>query len=170
METHSAATTGPMRRGLQWLKALFVCERAIPRDRTSHVSYLVILLLFLLVPFLVSLKPVSPRPLSLLGIPLPPGCPSRQLFNVECPGCGMTRSFVALTHGQWKLAWDYHRIGIVLYVYFAARVLAHAWFLVRPEAASHRVGEAVYNLTAWSMIVLLLGNWLFGICAGSNGG
>jgi hypothetical protein len=40
-----------------------------------------------------------------LEVQLPMTCVSRQFFGWDCPGCGLTRGFVALVHGQWKRAW-----------------------------------------------------------------
>jgi hypothetical protein len=46
--------------------------------------------------------------------PLPPTCMSRELFGLPCPGCGLTRSFVHLAHGDWSAAWRSHRLGWLL--------------------------------------------------------
>src|SRR5688572_15347237 len=45
------------------------------------------------------------------GLTLPPLCTSRLLFGIECPGCGLTRSFVALSSGDFASAWHYNRVG-----------------------------------------------------------
>src|SRR4051812_23577291 len=36
------------------------------------------------------------------GWAVPESCPSHFLLHVDCPGCGLTRSFVSLAHGQWR--------------------------------------------------------------------
>ena len=50
------------------------------------------------------------------GAPLSSPCLSRALFHVDCPFCGMTRSFVALAHGRLGAALDFHPAGPRLFV------------------------------------------------------
>src|SRR5215471_1193133 len=50
----------------------------------------------------------------LAGYPLPPACVSRQVYGFKCPGCGLTRSFVHLAHGEWSASWQSHRLGWLL--------------------------------------------------------
>lgn len=40
-------------------------------------------------------------------------CPSKAFFNVECPGCGMTRAVMHMHHLEWDEA-IYYNYGIVL--------------------------------------------------------
>ena len=41
-------------------------------------------------------------------------CPVRAIAGVECPFCGMTRSFVALAHGRVADAFAFHPAGPLL--------------------------------------------------------
>jgi hypothetical protein len=34
--------------------------------------------------------------------------PSRKFFTVECPGCGLQRSMMALLRGGWAESWSYY--------------------------------------------------------------
>jgi hypothetical protein len=63
------------------------------------------------------------------GKPLGIVCFSRRVFGVECPFCGMTRSFVALMHGDVKASFEHHwggpllaltLLGALVYVLVAA--------------------------------------------------
>ena len=54
------------------------------------------------------------------GANLPPLCMSRLYFDIPCPGCGLTRSFVHLAHGRWQAAWATNRLG---WLVFAAALL-----------------------------------------------
>lgn len=45
-----------------------------------------------------------------------PPCPIRRLFGIACPGCGMTRSFEAVAHGDIVKALGYHPLGPPLVV------------------------------------------------------
>lgn len=47
---------------------------------------------------------------------LPQTCPSRVLLGIPCPGCGMTRSFVALAHGDFLAAINYNPMGPILFL------------------------------------------------------
>jgi|SRR4051812_4510607 len=48
------------------------------------------------------------------GRPLGGLCLVHNLFGVDCPFCGMTRSFVALTHGHVGAAFRFHPAGPLL--------------------------------------------------------
>jgi hypothetical protein len=51
-------------------------------------------------------------------------CPSRTLLGVDCPFCGMTRSFVAFTDGRVRDAFVFHPAGPVLAIAMACFVVA----------------------------------------------
>lgn len=69
---------------------------------------------------------------------LSPPCAFHQLFGLECPMCGMTRAFSALSHGRLLLAWGYNRGAPMMYLAFWATT---AW-------ASGRAAGALADLFA----------------------
>lgn len=42
-------------------------------------------------------------------------CLSIRIFNLECPGCGMTRAFMHLIHGDIEGAIDYNVFVIIVF-------------------------------------------------------
>lgn len=48
------------------------------------------------------------RPADLPALTL---CPWRALTGLPCPGCGMTRAFCALGHGEWRAAVGYNALS-----------------------------------------------------------
>ncbi len=64
------------------------------------------------------------------GLQLPPTCVWRSTLGFPCAGCGLTRSFVALAHGEWSRAFAFHPLGPVLFALLWAQVpyrALHAW-------------------------------------------
>lgn len=50
-------------------------------------------------------------------------CPVKLVFGIDCPGCGMTRAFLAALRFDYKSAFDYHPLFPVfgletVYVFF----------------------------------------------------
>jgi len=90
--------------------------------------------------------------------PLPHSCVSRTWFGLECPGCGLTRSFIHFAEGDVPASFQIHRVGWLLAVavllQFPYRILA----LSRQQALP--LGPTVPQVFGWSLIVLLLVNWL----------
>lgn len=43
-------------------------------------------------------------------------CPFRLVTGLPCPGCGLTRSFCAMSRGQFLAAFGFHLFGPALYV------------------------------------------------------
>lgn len=59
---------------------------------------------------------------SVLGWDVPVLCTFRRLTGVPCPGCGLTRSFVFLAHGQLLDALRANPLGPVAFALTAAQV------------------------------------------------
>jgi len=95
--------------------------------------------------------------------PFPPTCYSRTLFGVKCPGCGLTRSFIHLAHGEWRAAWQMHRLGWLL----AAIVLFQVPYRIALLAGGERWAFGPRFLTWFSSTVigLLLANWIWQMLA-----
>lgn len=86
-------------------------------------------------------------------------CLFAHLTGQPCPGCGLGRSFVAITHGDWAAALSFHPLGLLAYV-------ALAWLLVRFVAEGalrrrlpHLVPTRARRLLAWSAAAGLLIVW-----------
>jgi len=97
------------------------------------------------------------------NVTLPPTCVSRDWFDVPCPGCGLTRSFIELAQGHFANSWHHNRLGWVLALATLFQ-FPYRWYALRyPDAKL-----LSRNVTKWigtSLIVLLIGNWLFNLLA-----
>jgi hypothetical protein len=49
-------------------------------------------------------------------------CLSKVLLHRECPGCGMGRACMHALHFDWRTAWDYNRLFVVV-----LPLLAYLW-------------------------------------------
>ena len=92
--------------------------------------------------------------------PLPHTCLSYAWFGVRCPGCGLTRSLIALAHGDWRASWSYHRLGWLL----AAAVVAQVPYRLAALRQRDRplLKEPFPRLAGYALIALLLVNRLVG--------
>ena len=53
---------------------------------------------------------------TIFGFKTPILCLHRLIYNQPCAGCGLTRSFVCIGHGDFEKAYSYHKLGIPLYI------------------------------------------------------
>lgn len=42
-------------------------------------------------------------------------CPSKRILNMDCLGCGLTRSTQHLLHLEFKKAWEYNKLIIIVF-------------------------------------------------------
>lgn len=57
-------------------------------------------------------------------------CVLHRLTGLPCAGCGMTRAFCAISHGDFTGAWEFNPFGFVFYAAFV--FIALLPFLERP--------------------------------------
>ncbi len=87
---------------------------------------------------------------------LPTVCPFYHLTGLPCPGCGLTRAFVCLGHGQIAQSLHWHPLGFVFYGACVFVWAVRGWEWARGTQAAWTLGRASGR---WSVagLVLLLG-------------
>lgn len=98
--------------------------------------------------------------LPLVDYSLPELCNFRRLFNVACPGCGMTRSFIHAANFRIGDAWAMNPAGTLLFLSLVASIPLRImqWLLARygkPLASTAKFEGGWLTL----LTVLMLGNW-----------
>jgi hypothetical protein len=86
------------------------------------------------------------------GRPLGGMCLSHELFGVDCPFCGLTRSFVALAHGDLHASLAWHPAGPILFV---AMIMLVAAVLVVGVRRTQPLVERKRFLFAFQSVALL---------------
>ena len=93
-----------------------------------------------------------------LEYPLPHLCASRSVFNAECPGCGLTRSFIYFFRGDLQTSLGLHRLGWLLALATVGQLPYRAYLLANPRREPRSlVAQKTFGYT---LIALLIGNWL----------
>lgn len=90
--------------------------------------------------------------------PLPEVCPVHALFHVDCPGCGLTRSFVSLAHGDWRASLAFHHVGLLLAIVTLAQIPYRLACLKWGRCPL--VTPAMERWVPITLIALLVGNWV----------
>ena len=80
---------------------------------------------------------------TLAGHHLPEVCAFKRVTGLPCPGCGLTRSWVAAVHGDLAASLAFHRLGWLVLLYVVLQALRHgAWLVfVQPRETVERVGR-----------------------------
>jgi hypothetical protein len=110
-----------------------------PRQlRNRHWEMLVIALIVIVLAFSMRIVHGDRVAFRMLpSSPLPQLCMARAMFGMDCPGCGLTRSFILLSQGRWHAAYVTHPLGwllallIVLQVPYRLAALAGVFVLPR---------------------------------------
>ncbi|GAB5406412.1 MAG: hypothetical protein Aurels2KO_46430 [Aureliella sp.] len=106
--------------------------------------------------------------LPVIGVALPETCALYSRFGIDCPGCGLTRSFIHVSDGNVSAAWHLNAVGVFLYAFVVFQIGLASYHLL----ATLRW----LKLTAWAgwltavnqgiliaLAVALFGQWLIGI-------
>jgi hypothetical protein len=153
-------------RGLRKVFDWFYVSEADVRDMSTHWWYLGICLFMTVLPAFMAQS--GSEHVQFLGLQLPGSCMSRELFGTTCPGCGLTRSFVALTHGRFQESLSLHRLGIVLYLFFVWQMAYRIYCLRKHGVGIPRRLCRVQSFLGMGMFVALLANWGIGLFVGGN--
>lgn len=95
------------------------------------------------------LASASPSAVSVAGHALPVVCPSRLLFGVNCPGCGMTRSVLLTLGGDLRGALDVNPAGPFLVAALILLAVQLLFTAARSPVGSTPVGR---RLLPWASL------------------
>jgi hypothetical protein len=104
----------------------------------------------------------------LRGVALPSGpeftvCALRRFAGLPCPGCGLTRAFLALSRGDLEAAIHFHPLAPLLAMELcAAWLLFGAWALGRSVHVSRTNFNALLSAHAAALLALWLGRMATG--------
>lgn len=143
-------------------------EKSLYHPRPDPLFHVVMMAMcggVLVLSMILSVQQETQVVLPIIGQPLPELCMMKRMTNgAGCPGCGMTRSFISLGHGNLAAAWSYNPAG----VWFFAIVLfqlpyraVQLWRIRRrlPELQTFRLAQISLGILAVGMIV----QWLLRI-------
>jgi hypothetical protein len=96
-----------------------------------------------------------------IGVPLPGTCTFKQYVGADCPGCGLTRCFVSMGHGQLGRAWHFNPVGIAFFAMVAFQIPFRAIQLWRlnSDGAEIRLGWWGYSMMTLVLAALIV-QWI----------
>lgn len=91
-----------------------------------------------------------------VGQPLPELCFLRRYLALDCPGCGLTRCFISLGHGDVPAAWSYNPAGLLLFAVIAFQIPFRAIQLWRIRAGRAELETGYLAAAVWGAFATLL--------------
>ena len=92
---------------------------------------------------------------------LPDSCSSRRLLGVDCPGCGLTRAFICISHGQLGEAWRFNHASFVIYLFVAIQIPWHTIQVWRIRNGKWPLHWPFIYWIPMAVAVILLINWIW---------
>ena len=139
-------------------------SQALAAGRTktrTHVWMLSIALAVIALSFLLNVRRDGRVEFIFLpDVPLPESCASKVLFSAQCPGCGLTRSFIFLAHGRLSESLAVHGTGWLLALLTVAQIPYRLYRIRENRLKPHVPVSSWPTFVSWTVLAALLGHWL----------
>ncbi len=90
-----------------------------------------------------------------------PLCAVKLFANVDCPGCGLTRSIAYLTHGELRRSIDFNPMGIVIAFFLVYIFVRTAISLLAGRALKPLLQQKTRDRMLVVFVFALFAQWLF---------
>lgn len=106
------------------------------------------------------------------GLALPEICALHAHLGIDCPGCGLTRSFIHLADANPRAAWRLNPVGIFLFLYVIVQIPLAAVHLQVSLARRNTVPHLLVQWTKWNerwlavLMFALLVQWIIRLATG----
>ncbi len=89
-----------------------------------------------------------------------PFCAVRSFLNIDCPGCGLTRSFAYLSHGQVRTSIDFHPLGIVIAAWLVYLFIRQLFFLILKKPLPYVFSQKGRDVILFGFLIAMLVYWV----------
>lgn len=96
----------------------------------------------------------------LFGINWPIHCMLNHTFGIKCALCGITHSFAETAHVNLATAFEYHRIGPLLFAFTVTQIPYRIYALAISPRRINRKVKKTHMIFAVVACVAMLINWL----------
>jgi hypothetical protein len=123
-----------------------------------HLFLLTVSVVVVTLAATMSIHQASEVRLPWLPVSLPELCYFRFGTGIDCPGCGLTRSFIAFAHGEFHLSWIYNPAGALFFPVVAFQIPYRAAQLLRISRGlpSWNLGKVAYGVFAGLFLTLFV--------------
>ena len=91
---------------------------------------------------------------------------SRRMWNMDCPGCGLTRSFISMSHGRFGNAFSFNPAGPIVYLFVLIQIPWHGYQLFRLLKLRRPVESGWLFVPLYGMSAAILIQWLWRLFRG----
>ncbi len=129
-------------------------------DAFLHASMLVVALLVVVLSVVLRVPGEEKVCLPGVDVPLPGLCASREYLGLDCPGCGMTRCFISLAHGQLARAWHFNPAGFLLFPIILGQIPYRAYQIYRVRRGRPTFRSSKLTWLLWLFVAAMLLQWI----------
>ncbi len=126
----------------------------------NPLFHTIILIAALAIVMLSRLVHVDVAGVYLLGIKWPIHCMLNHTFGIKCALCGITHSFAETAHGNLANAFEYHRIGPLLFAFTVLQIPYRIYALAISPRRINRKVKKMHMTFAVVVCVAMFINWL----------
>ena len=131
-----------------------------------HVTFLAVSLGIITCSLLMSVE--GPTTVRVPGWPwaMPESCMSRRAWGIDCPGCGLTRSFISMSHLQFANAFSFNAAGPLVYLFVLWQIPWHVYQLFRLLRLRRPIETLWLYVPLFGMSAVILMQWLWRLSTG----
>ena len=94
------------------------------------------------------------------GFSLPAACLWQRVYGVDCPGCGLTRCFVSLAHGDVAAAWQFNPAGLLLFAFLIYQLPYRTVQIIRLARGRQEIRHDRVVFCCWAFLLILIVQWI----------
>jgi hypothetical protein len=138
---------------------------AAPRERRGdmllHWVLLILCTAVVSVSFVLRIPDGEHVVAPMVNRPLPCICTFKRLAGIDCPGCGLTRSFISLAHGDIRSAWSHNPAGPLFFALVLFQVPYRSLQILRLRWGLTELSLGVFaNCVLWLLVFALVAQWV----------